>query len=160
MRRPFAFAFVLVASCAAPPDSSESAPPEPAPAVSALAVEPAPPVSEPEREPLESRVEDGELNFTPSESIGEAQEPLAWIAVLTVTCMLAGAIATEYGCKKHVLEKLCPPGTVITRTVRDPWIRTKTAQVNIPCDVLESMVCGTAGVSGAEVFRQMCAGIL
>jgi hypothetical protein len=164
MRFPFALAFgVLAASCAAPPESSAPMPPESAPPASApLTSAPVSAVSECEtdRGLLESRLGDAALNFTPSEPTGEAQDPIAWALVIMGTCLVAGVLATEYGCKKEVLENLCPPGTVMIKTIRDTMDKTKTVTVRIPCDVLETMICGSAGVTGGEILRHMCAGIL
>jgi hypothetical protein len=167
MRFPFALACgVLAASCAAPPESSapmpaesappESAPPESAPAESALA----PAVSEPERGLLDSRLGDAPLDFTPNEPIGEAQEPIAWALVIMATCMVAGALAAEYGCKKNVLHDLCPPGTALTKTIHDTMDKKRTVTVRIPCDVLETMICGTGAVTAGEIMKHMCAGTL
>jgi hypothetical protein len=155
MRRPIAFAVLslYVAGCAAPPESYEPPSPASVPAESAAVL------SEPEPGPLESRLDPAERNFTPSQPIGEAQEPLVWAAVLAVACTIAAAWAADYGCKKGVLHDLCPPGTIITRTVRDTMVKSKTATVKIPCDVLETMICGSAAIGAGEIMRQLC-GIL
>jgi hypothetical protein len=153
MRFPFAFLCLVAASCAAPPESSA-----PAPSASASAL--APVESESEHGPLESRIGDAAINFTPGEPVGEAQEALTPAVVIGIACLVAGTWAAEYGCKKHVLEDLCPPGTVITRTVHDTMDKNKTVTVRLPCDTLEIMICGTGGLTAGEIMRHMCAGIL
>jgi hypothetical protein len=67
VRFPFAFLCMLAASCAATSESSA-----PAPSASASALSRA--ESESERGPLESRLGDASINFTPGEPIGEEQD--------------------------------------------------------------------------------------
>lgn len=159
MRFPFALACgVLAASCATPPESSPPAPAEPALAESTLA--PAASASESERGLCESRLDDAALDFTPNEPIGEAQEPIAWVVVLAAACWLAGTWAADYGCKKNILHDLCPPGTVLTKTIHDTMDKSKSVTARIPCDVLETMICGTGALTAGEIMKHMCAGIL
>jgi hypothetical protein len=74
--------------------------------------------------------------------------------------MVAATWAADYGCKKHVLEDLCPPGTAMTKTNHDTMDKTKSVTVRIPCDVLETMICGAGALTAGEIMRHMCAGIL
>src|SRR5690242_15974888 len=80
------------------------------------------------------------------DAVGEAHEPLPLGPMLVVTCLIAGALATEYGCEQNVLDQVCPPGTTVTKTINDTWDKGKQKTVEISCDTVRLLVCGTAGV--------------